>query len=80
MADNGSKSSTQSSSTAQNRFVVSLPKEVGEQIDALSKRLADQMRQQHGIGVEMSRAQVVQSLVSSALASLDEAKQETATV
>jgi hypothetical protein len=49
------------------RFTVALPRETGEQIDKLAKRMADAMRQQFGVGVELSRAQVVQSLVNSAL-------------
>lgn len=76
MADNGKAGSTTQTGNSRNRFIVSLPQEVGAQIDGLAARLADQMRKQHGIGVEMSRAQVVQSLVTSALKSLEETTEE----
>jgi hypothetical protein len=54
-------------SVAQGRFTVALPRDVGDQIDALAVKMAETMRQQYGIGVQLSRAQVVQSLVTSAL-------------
>lgn len=62
-------------STAQSaRFTVALPKDVGESIDKLAAKLSESMRQQHGIGVELSRAQVVTSVVTSALKTLEDAE------
>jgi metal-responsive CopG/Arc/MetJ family transcriptional regulator len=52
---------------AQARFVVSLPSEVGKQIDKLAERIADQTRESLGVGISPSRAQVVQALVQDAL-------------
>lgn len=59
------------SSNAQGRFVVSLPKEVGEQIDKLGAKIATAVTEQTGATVEITRAQVVQGLVKSALSQQD---------
>jgi metal-responsive CopG/Arc/MetJ family transcriptional regulator len=58
---------TDTSSEAQGRFVVSLPKEVGARIDELIRQTADKLREEIGVGVEISRAQMVQTLVQDAL-------------
>lgn len=67
---------TTQTTDAQARFVVSLPRDVGTQIDKLSERMATQMRQQFGVGVELSRAQVVTSVVQSALKTFEELSAE----
>lgn len=48
---------------AQARFVVSLPAEVGLQIDEVGAKLRAALERETGIGFEMSRAQIVQALV-----------------
>lgn len=80
MADQAKKGATDTTSVAQTRFTVALPKDVGAQIDALSAKMAAQMQSQFGVGVELSRAQVVTSLVTSALTTFEqmEAAAETA--
>jgi len=70
-------SGVEATSSASARFVVSLPKEVGIAIDDLSKKLSDQLRRTHGIGVELSRSQVVQSVVQSALKTIEESENNT---
>lgn len=60
--------STDTASPAQGRFVVSLPKEVGAQIDAVGAKLKAALEKETGIGFELSRAQIVQALVRQALA------------
>ena len=61
-------STTDTTSEAQGRFVVSLPKDVGKRIDGLIKSTAEKMRELGLPGVEMSRAQMVQTLVADAIA------------
>jgi len=70
-------SDTEATSSASARFVVSLPKEVGTAIDALSARLEEQQRRTFGIGVPLSRAQVVQAVVLSALKTIEESENNT---
>lgn len=65
--DNG----TDTASAAQGRFVVSLPKDIGEQIDRVGAKLAAALQKETGIGFELSRAQIVQALVRQALAGDD---------
>lgn len=67
MAESTARGSTRSSGDAQGRFVVSLPKELGPVIDKLSTRIGEAVREQTGVAVELNRAQVVQSLVKSAI-------------
>lgn len=55
------------STTQAARFTVALPKDVGKQIDKLAAKMSEQMRKQYGIGVELSRGQVVTAVVQSAL-------------
>lgn len=62
------KGATDTASPAQGRFVVSLPKEVGAQIDAVGAKLKAALEKETGIGFELSRAQIVQALVRQALA------------
>jgi hypothetical protein len=64
--------STEATSGTQTRFTVALPKEVGAQIDALATKMAEEMRKQFGVGVELSRGQVVTSVVQSALKTFDD--------
>lgn len=77
------RSATQSadgtSGTQSARFTVALPRDVGAQIDALAARMAESMREQYGIGVELSRAQVVTSVVQSALKTFEDVDAEQAT-
>lgn len=63
-----------STSSAQARFTVALPKDVGAQIDQLATEMAEQMREQFGVGVELSRGQVVTSVVQSALKTFADVK------
>lgn len=58
---------TDTATEAKGRFVVSLPKDVGEQIDAVGKKIKQQLLQSTGVGFDMSRAQIVQALVRQAL-------------
>lgn len=60
-------SSTTQTKEAQNRFVVSLPKEVGAQIDTLAEGIRKETQKTLGVGISPSRAQVVQALVQDAL-------------
>lgn len=61
------KGDTDTSSNAKGRFVVSLPSDVGAQIDQVGEKLAAAVRQETGIAFELSRAQIVQALVRQAL-------------
>lgn len=65
------KASTDTAKTAQNRFVVSLPKDVGEQIDEVGAKISASLQTETGIAFELSRAQIVQALVRQALAAPD---------
>lgn len=67
MARPKSDGATDTSSASRNRFVVSLPNELGGKVDKVGERLTASVRQQTGIGVTLSRAQIIQSLVESAL-------------
>lgn len=69
------KTDVDGTGVAQARFVVSLPKELGDQIDVVSQNLAEMLRQQTGVAVELSRAKVIESLVISALRTMNEAQQ-----
>lgn len=66
----------ESTGDAQGRFVVSLPKEVGAQIDKLIAKTAERLREEIGVGVEVTRPQMVQSLVQDALASASKREAE----
>ena len=58
---------TDTATEAKGRFVVSLPKDVGEQIDAVGSKLKQQLQESTGVGFDLSRAQIVQALVRQAL-------------
>lgn len=58
---------TDTTTTAKARFVVSLPNEVGEQIDIVGSKIAATLEKETGVAFEMSRAQIVQALVRQAL-------------
>lgn len=73
MARTSSSGAGGSSSNAQGRFVVSLPKELGDVIDAIGVKLTEALRRDHGVGVELNRAQIVTSLVKSAMAGMEDA-------
>ena len=70
-ATTAKKASTDTSSEARNRFVVSLPADIGEMIDTLGAKISDAMLTETGVAFEVSRAQVVQSLVRQALVDQD---------
>lgn len=61
-------------SNAQGRFVVSLPKEVGEQIDNVGEKISAQLKESTGVAFELTRAQIVQALVRQALDSTEAAE------
>lgn len=63
--------------TAQARFVVSLPAEVGVQIDALGAKIAASLERETGVAFELTRAQIVQSLIRQAISDSDEVVAET---
>lgn len=65
------KADTDTSSESKNRFVVSLPSDVGEMIDRVGARLSAALQAETGIGFELSRAQIVQALVRQALKDQD---------
>lgn len=65
------KAATDGTGNAQNRFVVSLPADVGEMIDRVGERLRAALEEETGIGFELSRAQIVQALVRQALKDAD---------
>lgn len=67
------KGATDTTSVAQGRFTVAIPAEVATQIDQVGHNLAEAVRKQTGVGVELSRAQIVTALVKSALAAQAEA-------
>jgi hypothetical protein len=58
---------TDTASPANTRFVVSLPKDVGEMIDEVGAKLSEAFMGETGIAFELSRAQIVQALVRQAL-------------
>lgn len=64
----GSAASRTESSVAQGRFTVALPKEVGDKLDVLGKSISDAVFVAAGVRVEISRPQVISSLVETALA------------
>ncbi len=66
------KGKTDTASEAQARFVVSLPKEIGELIDKVGENLAQAFEKETGVAFELSRAQIVQALVRQALKDRDE--------
>lgn len=68
MARNSNSGSTDTASDAQKRFVVSLPAEVGTQVDEVGAKLAKALQAETGIAFELSRAQIIQALVRQALA------------
>lgn len=66
------KGSTDTTSDSKNRFVVSLPADVGEMIDRVGERLRASLEKETGIGFELSRAQIVQALVRQQLKDADD--------
>lgn len=66
------KGSTDTTSDTKNRFVVSLPADVGEMIDRVGERLRASLEKETGIGFELSRAQIVQALVRQQLKDADD--------
>jgi len=66
-------SDTDTARAAQGKVVISLPKEVGLDIDTLGDTLAEAIEQQTGVRFELSRAQVVQSIVKQAIDRMDAA-------
>jgi hypothetical protein len=58
---------TDTTTEAKGRFVVSLPKDVGEMIDSVGAKLSEAFMGETGIAFELSRAQIVQALVRQAL-------------
>ena len=67
------KGDTDTTSVSKGRFTVAISADLAEKIDVVGKRLSDAVKSQTGVGVELSRAQVVQSLVQTAIAAQDEA-------
>lgn len=65
--ENKTNGSTDTASPAQKRFVVSLPLDVGHQIDAVGAKIAASLERETGVAFELSRAQIVQALVRQAL-------------
>lgn len=61
------KGSTDTSGNSKNRFVVSLPADVRVQIEAIGERLTEALERETGVAIELSPAQIVQSLVRGAL-------------
>lgn len=70
-------SKTDTTSEAQGRFTVALPKEFGPLVDTVGVRIGEAVAKETGVTVELSRAQIVQSLIRSALATADKAEAET---
>jgi len=66
-ASNTQRASTDTASEAQGRFTVALPKELGAQVDQIGQRIAAAVLAQTGTEVELSRAQIVQSLIKTAI-------------
>ena len=60
------KASTDSTTEAQNRFVVSLPAENGPILDRIAARVSAELKESTGVAFDLSRAQVVQSLIRQA--------------
>lgn len=58
---------TDTTTDAKARFVVSLPADLGTEIDTVAKQMQDGMSVQLGFAPELSRAQVITGLVKSAL-------------
>ncbi len=74
MADKPTAGGTQSTGAAQGRFTVSIPAELAAAIDKLIENTAETLRQATGVAVELSRPQMVESLIKSALRAQDAAK------
>lgn len=66
MAEAAEKKDT--SGNAQGRFVVSLPSDVRTQIDAIGAKLTATLEKETGVAIELTPAQIVQSLIRQALA------------
>lgn len=60
--------SRDTSGNAQGRFVVSLPGDVRTQIDAIGAKLTSTLEKETGVAIELTPAQIVQSLIRQALA------------
>lgn len=74
-----SKPAEQSStSVAQSRFTVALPREVGDDIDKLGAKLSDAVFAASGLRIEISRPDVIKAIVKTALAVQTEDSAETA--
>lgn len=61
-----SQSTTDNTSVAQGRFTVQLPAELGKTLDRIGATMSDAVFQVAGVRVEMSRPQVIASLVATA--------------
>lgn len=66
------KASTDTSGNSKNRFVVSLPPETRDQITSIGVRLTATLEKETGVAIELSPAQIVQSLVRQALTMQEE--------
>lgn len=69
-------SKTDTATVAQNRVVVSLPKEVGDQLDKLGLQVSAVVERETGVPIDLTRAQVVQAIVKGALDKLDTSDNE----
>jgi hypothetical protein len=61
------KGSTDTSSTSGGRFVVSLPAEVRVQVEKIGATISEALEKETGVAIELSPAQIVQSLVRQAV-------------
>lgn len=66
-AKKDSNGATDTTTPARERFIVSLPQDVGKMIDQVGVRTTAALERETGIAFELSRAQIVQSLVRQAL-------------
>lgn len=64
--------SVTTTSAAQNRFTMSMVERVGADLDRLGARMSKAVADLHGVTIELSRPQVVESLVKAELARLAE--------
>lgn len=70
MADNANKGKTDSASKSGGRVVVSISAETAATLDGLIAGTAKAMREATGVTVQLTKSQMVESLISSAAADI----------
>lgn len=75
--ESGSTGATATTSAAQGRFTVQLSSETGKELDTIGERMGEAVFKAAGVRVELSRPDVIRSLVATAKAVQAEQDAET---